>query len=236
MNTELSNEKIVEYVKKNKMTVVCGVAVAACVLAIIFVIVPQVNAYFSTKKQIDDLFVKAQDLQNKAKAIESTDPEILKRDLVTVATILPDDPDIVSAMVAIQELALKSNLKIEAINFLTNLTAQAKGNSFGLEIRVSGPLINLRAFLINLGTLPRIAEVESITMQKKDSSIEATIPIQVYYRKTASASATQTEIDLTGEQKRLLTELSKLVPDNIETLPIAIDTSTIQLGKPDPFE
>ncbi len=235
MNTEISTEKILEIFKKYKIQVVSVACVVVSLLILSLVVVPQIFAYFSTNSEIKKIKEEAASLQEKSTQLNNTDQNTLNKNLTTVSTILPDDPDIPSAMVAIQDLAVKSNLRVEAVNFLST-SNQAKNNSFGLEIRVSGPLTNLRAFLINLGTIPRIAEVETITMQKKDTQVEATIPIQVYYRRSSENPTAPTEINLTEEQKKLLVELSKLVPDNITTLPIVIDTSSVRLGKSDPFE
>lgn len=234
MNSGISPEKLVEFIKKYKVILVCTGSIFVSFIILSLVITPQVLSYFSSQSQIEDLRKKTADLQSKTAQLEGTDPNVLMQGLNTIAAILPESPEIPDAMVAIQEKALSSNLKVESISFLSNST-QSKNHSFGLEIRVSGPLVNLRAFLINLSSVPRIAEVETITMQKKDANVEATIPIQVYYRKVVT-SVKNGSVGLTQEQQKLLNQLSKLVPTNTDQLPAVIDTSGIRLGRPDPFE
>lgn len=209
------------------------------------VIIPQLLTYLKVRDQINQTQSQSQILEAKAAALANIDSLLAQKDLKVVFTILPVDQDVPKTMMILQDMIATSGLELKSTTFgssgVVDLSKQtSEKSSFRLNITVAGQIQLLRDFLIKLQNSSRLFQVDSIGVQfqKNQGVIEAEIPLSVYYQPSLGeiGKLDQPLPKLSDQNKELLAKLYQTIDqmnlsfDNIEA------TSSIPLGKANPFE
>lgn len=205
------------------------------IILLALVIIPQLLTYLNVKNKINDMQKRSGVLEVKAQGLEQIDEGSNQQNLALVFSLLPKDQTVPEAMVTLQDIISRSGLVLKSTNYGGGRKAD-KGNSFQLSVGVSGPLLSVKNFLVNLQDAPRIFQVESISVQfqKSLSIVDVDIPISVYYEPTSegTSSLDQPISQLTDKETSILNNLARLSNRSV----FSEDTSSVELGKLDPFE
>lgn len=217
----------------------------ASIVILSLVIIPQMLGYLDTRGKIITLSQRSSTLLAKASELQTVDKGVTQSDLKTVFTVLPTDQDAPQAMTILQGQIAKSGLVLKHTNFVPS--GQQNKDSYQFNVVVNGPIAALRNLLINLEDSPRIFQVESmnIKFQKQDQTLEAEIPVSVFYK---GAPSTIGAIDkpvqkITDEERKTLVKLTSLVAQTVGSWQVNQATATPTfpsapgpVGKADPFE
>ncbi len=240
------NSLILGFFKKHKLVIVPILVGISAVVIITLVIVPQILGYFDIKGQINQRQIRLAVLEAKANELTKLDSSETQKGLEVVAVVLPNEADIAGVVADLQSLARKSNLEVSHAGFINSQGPTEKKNNFQIEIKLIGPISNLRTFLLSLQNFPRIVLVENITVQSTTTSVESTLPLTIYYSadKTLPNSPVDQPVSaLTPDQKKILTQLAVTVKSKssvIDNTPILGPSATasavpVPIGKFDPF-
>lgn len=258
----MNSENYKQFVKANKLVIVPILVGISSIIIIVFIIIPQVLSYFNIKTEINQGQSKLTILEAKAKELNNLDQSETDNGLKVVSTVLPSDADIAGVIAELQDLASKSNLELSHVGYINSQSATEKKNNFQIEVKLIGPLVNLRTFLLSLQNYPRIIQVENIVVQQTSKSVESTVPLTVYYaseKPSIVSSVDKPIVPLSEDQKKILSQLDLSIKNkNIATpgksvvaVPnigdsnasssatttpnLNLDTSSVPLGKVDPF-
>lgn len=219
---------------------IVGIAV---ILVLALVIIPQILTYLQVKDKIYQTQNKSQNLEVKANELANIDNVATQKDLKVVFSILPTDQDVPKAMLILQSMVAQSGLELKSTSFgSSGSSSQNLGkNSFKLNIIVSGQITLLRDFFIQLQNASRLFQVESIGVQFKKTQgvIEAEIPLSVFYQPSLGeiGPLNQPLPKLSDTEKELLATLYQSISQsNISLNNAESSSSSIPLGKSDPFE
>ena len=208
----------------------------AAVVIIALVIVPQTLSYFQVKDEITKTVNNSSVLQAKAQELEQIDDTLIKQKLQTAFTILPPDQDVPKSAAILEALVRNSALELKSINFVSS--GGKSGESFQLNITVSGPISLVRDFILGLKNSPQIFQVQSINVrfQQTSSVVDADIPLAVFYKVPARGqpSPDQSVSRLTREEEDFLAGISRLISESRSSGSAA--TTGVAIGKTDPFE
>jgi Tfp pilus assembly protein PilO len=253
------NSNYKEFLKQNKLIIIPILVGVSSVIIIVFVIIPQVLGYFNVKTEIASSQSRLSILEAKAQDLNKLDEDETQQGLQVVSTLLPEDADIAGVIADIQGIASRSNLEVSHVGYLSTQSTGDKKNNFQIEVKLSGPIPNVRTFLLSLQSFPRVIQVDNIIVQSSTQAVESTISLTVFYstdKSIASASLDQPITPLTDSQKKVLAQLAEAVknkptapsapriqlpsPESSgsatpETLPLNVDTSSVPIGKIDPF-
>lgn len=217
--------------------------------AIILIVAPQFFSFIKTTSEISDLKTQAEGLENKASALSLVDLAKINDSLGATYIVLPTDKDVPRAVVILQDLVNRSNLSLKGVTVAAG-SSSAKQNSFQLNVSVFGSLANIRNFFILLQNAPQIFQVEAISAEflKNGTDIHADIPISVFYSPDlpVQVAVNAPVVSLTEKDQESLGKLeavvktSTLQPETTAQSTSAAtlrgDTSSVHLGKNDPFD
>lgn len=210
------------------------------IIILALVIIPQFLTYLNVKNQINQTQNKSQNLEAKASELEIINDVSTQKDLKVVFSILPMDQDVPNAMIVLQDLITRSGLDLRSTTFGSSKQVAGK-NSFQLNITVSGQIQLLRDFLIQLQNSSRLFQVESISVQfqKDKGTIEADIPLSVYYQPTLGeiGPLSQPLPKFSDKNEELLSKLTTIINQANKSLNLAeASSSSVPMGKSDPFQ
>lgn len=231
----MDHTEIKKVVAKYKPVVMPVTVAISSLIITVLLIIPQLLSFFTTQDEIRQVYQRAEILEAKANELESSDALKAQASLQAVKSIMPQDPDIPTAVVILSDLASKSSLLLDGISYLP--PGEANKTSFRLSVRVSGSLNNIRAFILSLKDASRIFQVETISMRTLPSNrVEAEIPVAVYFGPvTVHRTAESIVPTLTSEEQNLLSKIENLAKVQPSTASSTLDSS-ITTGRPNPFE
>lgn len=197
------------------------------------VIVPQVLGYFETQDKITAIKSNVELLNAKVSELEMVDVKRVEEDLQVVFKILPQDPDVPEALVALQQLAEKANLQLNDTSFSQS---NKSAKSFQLVASFTGRVQSVKDFLVYLQQSPRVMQVETIAAQfEKDGDlVELGLPVSVFYESTPKSigSLEQPVPKLNDVDRQLVSKLSRFIP--VASAGASLDL--VPLGKTNPFD
>ena len=230
---------LTEVYAKYKLLIWPVVSGIASVVILVLVVIPQLLTYFNIRSQISDIISRSGRLEAKAQSLEVIDENLSEENLKVVFTVLPSDRNVPSAVTVLQSLIAQSGLTLKS----TSYSAAARGaskDSFQLNVTVLGQISGVRRFLISLKDSGRVFQIESISVrfQKSGSQVEAEIPITVFYSASlGKAGALDAEPPkLNAGEEKLLLDLSRLVAPGTLAGSGEASSSSVPIGKSNPFE
>lgn len=228
-------ENIKNFYRKYKLIIWPIIVGVSSIAILVLVIIPQLFAYLSTRTKINEIESKSTHLEVKAADLEQLDEESTRQNLEVVFSILPKDPDVPDAMLALHDVISRSGLILRNTTYRTVAKSDKKEN-FLLSVGVAGQMTSIRDFLIQLQESSRLFQLESITarFQRGMTLVEADLPIAVYFDTSAQMAGDfgQNVPKLTEKEEQLLAKLVRVVKQTA----VAEDVSSVPYGKIDPFE
>lgn len=211
----------------------------ASVTILIFLIIPQLLSYLNVRGQISGLQTRADSLEAKAQDLQQMDEQKVTQDFQSAFTVLPVDPEIPSALVALQALAAQSGLKVGNTTYASGQRTPGK-NSFTLNLTVTGSITGMRSFLTSLQSAIRIFQVDAISARfTKNNTLEAEIPIAVYYDPSTNVKwSVEEEVPkFSSKEEELLTLLNQQVDNaNQKIKAQEASYSAVPMGKLNLFD
>lgn len=229
----ISSQKLLFYKYKYLLWPVVAGVVSIAVVGL--VIVPQIVSYLSVNVQIQDINKKTTVLETKAAKLEAIDQAKLDNDLQVTLTILPKEADVPKTFVTLQNIIQQSGLVVKSVDYSESRSPGEK-TSFRLQISTIGQMNLVRNFLVSLEDSTQLFQVESIAVSFKPEGLEVSMPIIAYYEplKTISAPLEQPLTILNEKEQQLLDKYTQLLA---RVAPAKeLDTSSVPLGKTNPFE
>lgn len=216
---------------------ICTAGASAVIL--FFIIIPQMLSYLNVRGQISQLQTRVDSIDAKAQDLEQLDEQSVSRQFQSAFTVLPADPEIPSALVVLQGLADQAGVTIRNTTYSTSQGSNGK-NSFILDLTVAGSISGMRTFLTSLQSAPRVFRVEAISAHfARNYSLEAEIPIAVYYEPSSaiSWSVEQDVPKFSGKDEEFLNQLTQQVENaNQRTRAREASYSAVPLGKLNLFD
>lgn len=229
------------------------IGLTAFIIAI-FVLIPQFKAYSDTQKELSQSFNRAKTLEVKADELAKLDGSSSEKGLNIVSQILPSDPDVAGVIADLEDLARRSNLVVKHVGFLSSGNLSSKDN-FQIEMKLGGPVENIRTFLLSLQNFKRVVQVENIVVQKLGTGTETSLPLTIYFTnsKPGRINTDQPLPVLSEDEKTQLAQLETILnaSNNRQILPppsvgsasanLILPTNSsssfsVNLGKSNPFE
>lgn len=212
----------------------------AALVILSLVIIPQILVYINTQGKISDANTKFEVIDAKAQELAQIDSSVISKDLQTVYSVLPKEQEVPQALVTLTSLVNSSGLTLKNTVYGGSKKTD-KQNNFVLTISVIGRVNSIRDFLNNLNSSPRVFKVESIDVQFQRGSqlVEAKIPLLVYFQPSdgqTNLASDQPLPKLSSDDEKLLDELAKQSFDMGMTASLESTSSSVPLGKADPFE
>ncbi|MDD3627871.1 MAG: type 4a pilus biogenesis protein PilO, partial [bacterium] len=150
-----------------------GVLIAAAIIAVFYfmIIKNQGPAYDAEFKKLQDITTKINAAKMKEQEKENVEREIevLKMKLEYAREKLPTNEEIDKLLREIHDIGLQARIKF--VHFLPG--AQTKSGDYfnkPIDIKVVGPYHQVGIFLNKIGGLPRIVNVQSISMRRVNIS------------------------------------------------------------------
>ncbi len=225
--------------KKNSSIEVFVVSLIVVGLVGFFVILPQINAYFDSQRQLTKDEAQLKDLTATADQLQKIDLTTTNSELKSALLALPDHPDLTGAVNQIQRLISDNQLQ------LTNLTYAAASEdqttsvnrSYDFKIDITGSLASLKNFITDLRSTPLLAQLTSIdaTDDKPDANkAETNMSLSFYYLPPSAGSLpTLTKTTLTQEE---LDTMAKIEARVSTSSAVSSDSITGPRGKSNPFQ
>lgn len=227
-----------EFYSKYKKIIWPAASVISSVIILILVIIPQLRSFLDTRQEIFKMQNRLSILETKAENLELLDEEFYKSYLQVVFTVLPANQNVPRVVAIIQALSQKAGIILKNTNYAASRSTTTT-NSFVLNLTLLGQLSSIREFLILLQDSAGVFEVNSIDakFQKGGAVIEAEISLSVFFEldKPQTVALDQPLPSLSEQEEELLVRLTNLVYKSSGVV-TTVDTSTVPLGKTDPFE
>lgn len=212
----------------------------AALVILSLVIIPQIFVYINTQGRISTANTKLEVMDAKAQELEQIDASLISKDLQTVYSVLPKEQEVPQALVTLSNLVTRSGLTLKNTVYGGSKKAE-KQNNFLLTVTVIGRVNSVRDFLNNLKSSPRVFKVESIEVQFQRGTqlVEAKIPLSVYFQPgdgQAAAASDQPLPKLNSDEEKLLDDLAKQYFNTGMAVSLESTSSSVPLGRADPFE
>lgn len=222
---------------KYSVFVIPFVTLLAALIILLLITIPQSFKLVENNQVLAEVKQKKVDYQTKISTLNKVDTEEYKSDLNDVLYHLPTDKDIPSAINSILDVLSSAGLTLT--NFSLGSTTPAKNGteSFGVNIDISGNIIQLKNFIDLADKSSRLMKITDLSINNSTGQdIQASIDLMVFYAPldtSVKTSAEQKITLLTEEDQKLLANIkqniSSVVPITDQTI---INTPT---GKDDPF-
>lgn len=232
--------------------------IVAMVVGTLFVLIPQAQALLTNYNEVQSLTKKNADLSAKRQVLESVNKPKLLGDIALATETLPDDKDLSSLLLTIENVAQRSQLDLDTISLtpgaLSTPSAAVKSTApvgevlkrrgsqaLRVSASVRGTTDALKSFLGVMTRSRRLFDIESIdiTYQVEETdSIRANVVLLAYYLPaiTSIGGVDAPIAPITPMDQTTLTQLSTF-PSMGKVPSGETSTSTQQLpvGKPDLF-
>jgi hypothetical protein len=190
--------------------------IIVCIFLLIYIIVPQIEKYFSIRNEVISQRVRIQTIKDNINFINNVDRSASDTQLKIVTSALPGDQDITGILNAISTTAVSSGVIIGDYKFeLGNVQASGSNQSLGedekpfsidLLVVIQGDISRVKIFLTKLSQTLPLSEVTSI--ENKDNT--TAVKIRFYYKDFPEISFKEDEpiesIDI--ERKQIVEKLS----------------------------
>ncbi|MDO8498441.1 MAG: hypothetical protein Q7S44_01520 [bacterium] len=231
-------EKIKELYLRYKL-IVWPFCVGLSSLAIlVLVVIPQLFAYLNIQNEITELEKRTSTLEVKAQNLQQVDDAANRENLQIALTILPREADVPQSMAVLQSVIGESELLLKNAAYVPSRISEGGKSNFLFDVEIVGSVESVKDFLANLQESPRVFQVGQISAQfQRDGLMDVTLPIAVFYDPTMNVgnlSPDKPIPQLSDKEKALLAKLTKLIPKAVSLS--QTDTSSVPLGKNDPFE
>lgn len=230
-------EQLKEQYIKYKLFIWPLATAVSFIVILALVLIPQVRGYLTDQGKIGEITNKADGLTAKASELDKINEAVMKRNVDVALTVLPTTQNVPEAMVTLLDLIQRSGLVLKNTSYAASARGDTK-NNFRLNVVVFGPISTVRDFLINLGEVPRVFQVDTIAVrfQPGQQVAEAEIPVTVFFEPDSGSGGSwdQPVPKLDEREQKLLAKLAQMVPQATATF--ETDTSSVEIGKADPFE
>lgn len=204
--------------------------VAAALILVVFVIVPQLQGFFSGQVILNSARIRLDNLDAKASTLQNLDQKAYQDKLSAVFYSLPVDKDLDVIIGVFRNLTNSAGMILSALQIGASSEG---GNSYSVTAEVIGPANNLSSLLDVIDNSPRVMKFLSLETNLVGSDlVNATIVVNVFYAPVAKSL---------GSVDALLPELTEKDQAILKSLTVSGSiTSQEQVvlpsGKTNPFE
>lgn len=224
--------------KKNSSLEVLVVSIIVIGLVGFFVILPQVNTYFDSKRKITQSQATLKDLTAKADQLQKIDLATTNGQLKSALIALPDHPDLTAAVNQIEQIVSDNHF---ALTDLTYVSAPSDGPSgskaYEFKVDVTGNVDSLKNLITNLRTTPLLAQLTDLDISNDEadaSKATTTTSLSFYYLPPVSGTGTTlTQTTLTPAEQTTMSNIETRVSTSSA---VSSDTITGPRGKSNPFQ
>ena len=194
-----------------------AVTIVVCLLLIFYVIMPQLNNWFSIRKQVIAARGRIATLQSNITFLNSLDRATLDQQLQTASTALPPEKDFSTMLNAISDAANASGISLNDFAFQVGNIASSSGQAADIRYRdiatikitlvANGSIDQIHTFIATLSKRTPLSEVTNLDGTGKNVSIS----VQFYQKPLPKIDVSgNTQLQPISAQKlALLQELSK---------------------------
>lgn len=188
-NQSLDQNTIRILYARNKMFVFPSIVVIAAIFLLFFAVVPQIQNYFSLKKEMRNIDERIAVLKSNVTVLSGINTIDLDSKLQTVISALPPEKDFAGILQVIGQAASNSDVKLGDFSFAVgDLSSEATKitNALPIEITVTitSSLIGTKRFLEELTRRFPLSEVTTLHISDTSSSLK----IIFYYKKLPQIS------------------------------------------------
>lgn len=213
------------------------VSVVICFGLFGLVVYPQILSYIESRKELDELSIKQQLLEEKLSGLEKVNDEIFKKNIEVALMAVPTDKDVTGVISQLLYILNINRLKLNEISF-SGAGSTENSDSVQIKLDISGTKDDFKSFINGLNSLPRIVKVSrlEVSASKGGEAIQSALTIQSFYQALPTAIANVSAplpMILPGE-----TEVLSKIQTNALALPqtpSATTSGTVIRGKTDPF-
>ncbi len=238
-------QRIEELIRKYRFFGWPLLSIEVSLLLLIFLIIPQIIAFFNTNKLISDTQQRVNSLNTKAQTLASIKTDEYQSNLNLALAVLPENRDIPTAIGQVQTVVGESGLQLGSVSFAGNSSGGANSGTAGsgssaqsyeIKIEVLGSPNQLNALFSNFNNGPEIMKLNGLGITSSGKGLlDASLTLSSYYQgPPAVLGDVEKPIEgMTPQEIDLLTKIQKQVPPSIVT------SSSINLpprGKPNPFQ
>lgn len=232
----MKKEEIASFYLKYRIFIFPGVVALSSLILIILIIIPQIFKLISNQNKEGDLISKSKFLEVKAQALENYDINDLSSKASIALSSYPADKDFSNVIGLIQNLTLQSGFSIISMNLATATTKTAGSEKYNIELSLTGPRLQVEAFLSAIEGSTRLMKVSSIdianTIDPQIVNLSLNLDILFGPLPSSFGSADSPLPELSSKKLELLAKLTN------DFTPVA-SLENIELparGKANPFE
>lgn len=163
-----------------------GFTIIVCVVLVLFVIIPQVNNWFSVRDEVIATRQRIRILQDNNTFLKNMDKNRLSEEVQTATTALPIEKDFSAILSVISDSALVSGVSMNDYSFSVGTVdgkavkqqKQTGMDSMRVTVVLSGTIRNVRRFISEVEKSLPIAEV--VALDGTDQSVAVTV--QFYHK------------------------------------------------------
>lgn len=220
---------------KYKTQIVSGLIVGVCLCLLAFIVVPQVTKTLAKRNQTGQLEEKVLNMGQKLSVLNNINIEEYQTYANTALVILPEDKSLPESIGYLSKLLVANQLTLNNISFsLPDNSQQIK--SFTNVLEVQGENTDIRKFIDDLKSAPRIFKVKSVELTSNNTPVTiAEINLLAYFNDLpTSLGPPEQKIDKVNAQD---IELLNNYKNQVGIFPEVTTTNevNVQSGKSDPF-
>ncbi len=142
-----------------------ALVILGCILVLIFIVIPQVNQFFVSKKQLDYETQKLSVLKNNYNFLLSLDENKANDDLKVLSKTLPAGKDFIGILSALSAVSSKTNVSIGNFSFsLGDLSKNSQATNLSspiisIDVGVNGDAQSIIKFINELNNTAPLSEV-----------------------------------------------------------------------------
>ena len=163
------------------------VTIVVCLILVLKIIIPQVETYFSIRREVVALRSKIKTINENINFMNNLDKSVLNSQLQTATRALPNDKDFAGIINAIADSAVRSGVSISDFGFRLNEPASNSSDakkdfqglsSIDVSVGIKGSTDGGKKFLSEISEKIPLVEIRGV---KGNSSI-LTIGMHFYYK------------------------------------------------------
>ena len=178
--------------------IIIGVTAIVLILVIFGLLVfkPQYDRFSDTKKRQVDEISKQQERQVALDNLKAAKKDAASTEAksLSLSKKMPEEADLPSILVELDELGKENNVKVIDIT-PTTLTAASGYSTVPIELKVGGSFFNITDFIYNIVKLPREYTLGDVSIEPSDQGyplLGGTIKVNTYVYSPGSTATGQT--------------------------------------------
>lgn len=225
-----------------------GGIILVALVGILVGVVPFAQRTLSLWDQVRLLNSEVTLLQGKSATLQLLDEDELRRDALTLASVVPPDKSLSTVMTTLDTVSGQTNVALEDVSLnkpgsLATASAQKQtaeerkigSNILSVSVHVRGTFDEIQRFISLIGVVRRLFHINNIGINFNSGLVDARLVLDTYYYPyPATVGRTLTPISgLSDDEKNIVTQMEALPLASV--VPASTVSASVSVGKTDPF-